>query len=60
MDYQQRTDSDPRNTDFCEETSEIYRTSFRSPVFIPSIGVDFGSPDHIEEYSLSLDMQGWT
>ena len=59
MDYQQGTDPDPRNMGFCEETSEIYRTSCRSPVSLPSIDVDFGSPAHIEEYSLSQDTWGW-
>ena len=53
------TDPDPRNMGFSEETSEIYRTSCSSSVLIPSIGVDFGSPFHIEEYSLSQDTQGW-
>ena len=59
MDYQQGTDPDPRNMGFCEETSEIYRTSCRIPVFLSSIDVEFESPAHIEEYSLSQDTQGW-
>ena len=51
QDYQQGTDSDLTNMGLFEETSEIYRTSCRSPEFNPSIGVEFGNPGHIEEYS---------
>ncbi|EGW05098.1 hypothetical protein I79_024127 [Cricetulus griseus] len=59
MEYQHGTDPDPRNMGFSDETSEITGTSCSSPVLIPSIGVDFGSPFHIEGYSLSQDTRGW-
>ena len=52
-------DLDPRKVGFSEETSELCGTSCSRSVLIPSIGVDFGIPVHIQGYSLSQDTQEW-